>query len=123
MRNLISKITLFAIIITLTSSCMVMHDHGMRNSDHSTNLQEVDPVSGVSLNPDSSTTHYYYNGITYYFESQESLNEFKVRPDFYSKKRVDASKSRRRSMNSTYIIGGGILMSVMMIFMLSGGLH
>ena len=43
----------------------------------------IDPVCGMTVNPDSAAGSYEHNGTTYYFCATHCLNKFKADPDAY----------------------------------------
>lgn len=119
MKKLILKLALLSFILTLSTSCMTMHENmRMTDNNQAGPIVVTDPVSGVKVNPNTSIT-YYYDSNSYYFESEKSLKEFQSSPENYSKRHKHMTKrNRRRSMNSTYIMGGGLMMAVMLVVML-----
>src|SRR5688572_12822615 len=53
----------------------------------------VDPVCGMTVNPDSAAGSYEYDGSTYYFCSSHCLNKFRENPEAYVKETTKTAPS------------------------------
>jgi Cu+-exporting ATPase len=48
-------------------------------------MKHIDPVCGMVVKEETAKATYEYHGKTYYFCSEECLNEFKADPEKYIK--------------------------------------
>lgn len=117
---IIKKMSIIALLTFSLSSCMMMMPVHMSDSMHDSHNNEssdakIDKVCGKTVGPESSFT-YQYAETTYYFDTEQCLTVFKNNPDHFMQKSVD--DSHKKNMKSTMWIGGAIVMTAMMVFMM-----
>jgi Cu+-exporting ATPase len=61
----------------------------MMNIEQSKHSVEIDPVCGMTVNPESAAGSYTHSGKTYYFCNTHCLEKFKAEPDKYLKTEKD----------------------------------
>ena len=118
-KVIVMKLILITLLSFSLSSCMMMMPGHMSDSmslsDHSGYDAKIDKVCGKTIGAESSFT-YEYVGTTYYFDSEQCLTVFKNNPDHFLQKSADDAHSK--NMKTTMWIGGAIVMTAMMVFMM-----
>lgn len=111
-RTILRFIILFG-FVNLFSSCMMMAPMHM-TSQNTDFVQTVafytDPVCGNELKNVQNDLFYDYNGIRYYFHSEDCMNTFKLAPEQYMK-----PDSFHHHQNNWMCIAGGVAMGAMMV--------
>ena len=120
MKKTFIFILVFVISVSFSSCMMMMPGHMSasmhegHNHEHST--AKVDPVCGKDVDNSSNFT-FEYQGNNYYFESEQCLTVFQKDPDHFVQKQ---HKDRhRKTMTTVGWIGGGVVMTALMILMMS----
>lgn len=114
-------IIFLAIIIssTLSSCCMMMPEHmsSSKQDGHKHNGSEVliDPVCGNQVGKESSF-NFDYQGTIYYFDTEQCLTVFKSNPDHFLQK--SSNDGHHKTWKKVGMIGGAVVMSAMMVFMI-----
>jgi YHS domain-containing protein len=114
----VMKLILITLLSFSLSSCMMMMPAHMSDMDQSNNASpdaRIDKVCGKTVGPESSFT-YEYKGTNYYFDSEQCLTVFKNNPDHFLQKSTDDAHAK--NMKTTMWIGGAIVMTAMMVFMM-----
>jgi YHS domain-containing protein len=114
----VMKLILITLLSFSLTSCMMMMPAHMSDMDHSNNASSdarIDKVCGKTVGPESSFT-YEYKGTNYYFDSEQCLTVFKNNPDHFLQKSTDDAHAK--NMKTTMWIGGAIVMTAMMVFMM-----
>jgi YHS domain-containing protein len=80
------KISAFISMLFLLSSCMMMGPASLSHSQmHSVNSNSsigiTDPVCGNLIESPQVELSYQYNDLTYYFHSDQCMNDFKQSPE------------------------------------------
>ncbi|MCL4482096.1 MAG: YHS domain-containing protein [Bacteroidetes bacterium] len=114
---------LMVVIVTTFSSCMMMmpgHMTGAMQGSHNHGLstEKIDPVCGKQVGEVSVFT-YEYQGNRYYFDSEQCLSVFKNNPDHFLHESDKAT--HMKPWVKVGIIGGGVVMTAMMVLMLTRG--
>ncbi len=115
---------LMVVMVATFSSCMMMmmpgHMAGTMQGDHNHehSTGKVDPVCGKQVGEISAFT-YEYQGNIYYFDSEQCLSVFKNNPDHFLKESNKAT--HMKPWAKAGIIGGGVVMTAMMVLMLTRG--
>ncbi len=119
--------TLISIII-LTSSCMMMHHMPMDNnmngdkSQHEHGNSEMkmakDLVCGMQVDTNVALA-IVYEGVSYYFDSEECLNVFQKNPQQFVKKEMKMNEESNKGSMSKSALWGGVVMGTMMIVMMA----
>ena len=65
---------------------MLAHDKQMNHAAHDGKLGVLDPVCGMTVNPESAAGLFEYQGKTYYFCSTHCLNRFQQNPESFLNK-------------------------------------
>ena len=65
---------------------MLAHDKQMNHAAHEGTAGALDPVCGMTVNPDSSAGSFEYQGKTYYFCSTHCLHRFQQNPESFLNK-------------------------------------
>ncbi|MBA4411263.1 MAG: YHS domain-containing protein [Bacteroidota bacterium] len=104
-----------------SSSCMMMMPGHMSGSmqeghNHVSSDVKTDPVCGKQI-VDENSLSYEYQGKNYYFDTEECLSVFKDNPDHFLQKQNNHSP--KNTWTKVGMIGGGIVMTSMMILMLA----
>ncbi|HEX7335032.1 MAG TPA: heavy metal translocating P-type ATPase [Pyrinomonadaceae bacterium] len=66
------------------------HDKQMNHAAHNGKAGELDPVCGMTVNPDRAAGSFEYQGKTYYFCSTHCLHKFQQNPESFLNKAVTA---------------------------------
>ena len=103
------------------SSCMMMMPGHMSGSmpeahNHDGSVMEIDKVCGKHVGVDGSYT-YKFQGINYYFDTEQCLSVFKNNPDHFLQKQNQDTHTK--SWTKVAWVGGAVLMTTMMVFMLT----
>ena len=105
--------------ITFSSCCMMMSERmsSTKQEVHNHNGSEVliDPVCGNQVGKESSFT-FEYKGAIYYFDTEQCLTVFKSNPDHFLQKKSE--KNHHKTWKKVGMIGGAVVMSAMMVFMI-----
>lgn len=113
---------LMIIMVATFSSCMMMPGHmagAMQGShNHGFSTEKVDPVCGKQVG-EANTFTYEYQGNIYNFDTEQCLSVFKNNPDHFLKESDKAT--HLKPWAKAGIIGGGIVMTAMMVLMLTRG--
>lgn len=122
MKKILTVILVLFIGFTFSSCMMMMPDHMSgsmhENHDHEHAGMKVDPVCGKQVGEISAFT-YEYQGNIYYFDSEQCLSVFKNNPDHFLKESDKAT--HMKPWAKAGIIGGGVVMTAMMVLMLTRG--
>ncbi|HAQ21540.1 MAG TPA: hypothetical protein DCR40_20265 [Prolixibacteraceae bacterium] len=115
-------IALLVTVISLSfSSCMMMMPGHMSGSmqeghNHVSSDVKTDLVCGKQVGDENSLS-YEYQGKIYYFDTEQCLSVFKSNPDhFLQKQHTDAPQ---KILTTAGWIGGGVVMTALMILMMS----
>ena len=65
-------------------------------------LPAVDPVCGMTVNPETAAGSYEYNGKTYYFCSTHCLHKFQADPEKFLNKPTEPKAASPRSVAQSY---------------------
>ena len=112
----------FIILIAFSlSSCMMMmpgHMTGSMHVDQNANgpYTKIDPVCGKQVE-EANAFRYEYQQNIYYFDTEQCVSVFKNNPDHFLKK--SAINPHKKTWASVGWIGGGVIMTTMMILMLT----
>ena len=69
---------------------MLAHDKHMNHAAHDGKAGELDPVCGMTVNPESAAGSFEHQGTTYYFCSTHCLHRFQQNPESFLNKAVIA---------------------------------
>ena len=120
MRKIFIVLLVVAMDISFSSCMMMMADHlsGSMQEDHNHVSPDVkiDQVCGKQVGEENSFS-YEYQGNIYYFDTEQCLSVFKSNPDhFLQKHNKDFHK---KVWIRVGWIGGAVVMTAMMVFMLT----
>ena len=120
MKKIFIVFLVIAIGLSFSSCMMMMQGHmsgSMQNGHHNdSSMAKIDPVCGKQVLDENSLT-YEYQGNTYYFDTEQCLSVFKSNPDHFLQKQN--KNTHKNTWTKVGMIGGGIVMTSMMILMLS----
>lgn len=102
---------------------MMLSPNHMKASHSSTKSEHdfygsIDPVCKQSIKLDKNTLSYQYLSTTYYFDTEECLNQFKQAPDNYLIKKEHNHHRVGNHMGLLWGIGAAVMvgMMVLMVF-------
>ncbi len=122
MKKLFIGILMVIMVLSFSSCMMMMPGHmtgAMQGShNHELSTEKIDPVCGKQVG-EVSTFTYEYQGNIYYFDSEQCLSVFKNDPDHFLKE--SDKVTHMKPWAKAGIIGGGVVMTAMMVLMLTRG--